>query len=95
MFQEIPMNKVDLITVLKNVANLTKSEAEPIANLFCNLNRAIFKFVVDKKKMSFRYSFPCGMAFDKIDTVILLRWIKIGNPWLVQDSDWGYAIVSY
>ena len=28
------MNKVDLITVLKNVANLTKSEAESVVNLF-------------------------------------------------------------
>ena len=89
------MNKVDLITVLKNVANLTKSEAESVVNLFCNLYRAIFKFVVDIRKMSFHYSFLCGMASDKIDTGILLRWIKIGNPWLVQDSDWGYAIVSY
>ena len=94
MFQEIPMNKADLITTLRTEADLSKSEAEPIVNLFCNLNRAIFKFAVDIRKMSFHYSFPCGMAFDKIDTVILLRWIKIGNPWLVQDSDWGFAIAS-
>lgn len=34
MFQVIPMNKADLIIVLKNETDLSKSEAESIVNLF-------------------------------------------------------------
>jgi len=30
MFQEIPMNKADFITALKNETDLTKSEAESV-----------------------------------------------------------------
>jgi hypothetical protein len=34
MFQEIPMNKADLITTLRTEADLSKSEAESVVNLF-------------------------------------------------------------
>jgi len=65
------MNKADLITALKNETDLPKSEAESIVNLFFNLNRAIFKFASDIRKMSFRYSCLCGTASDTIDAVKL------------------------
>jgi len=65
------MNKADFITVLQNKTDLTKSEAESIVCLFCNLYRAIFKFVADTRKMSFRYSFLCGMASDTADAMKL------------------------
>jgi hypothetical protein len=76
------MNKADLITSLKNETDLSKTEAEFKSgiNIFSNLNRAIFKFVADTRKVSFRYSFLCGMASDKVDAVILPRRIKIGIP---------------
>ena len=80
------MNKADLITTLKTEADLSKSEAEFKSgiNIFSNLIRAIFKFAIDIRKMSFRYSFLCGMASDTIDMVILPRRIKIGNPFGFQ-----------
>ena len=65
------MNKADLITTLKTEAVLSKTEAESIVCLFCNLYRAIFKFVADTRKMSFRYSFLCGMASDTVDVMKL------------------------
>jgi hypothetical protein len=79
------MNKADLITVLQNESDLTKSEAESVVNLFCNLNRAIFKFAIDIRKMSFRYSFLCGMASDTIDAVKLeipqgFKFLKFRMP---------------
>jgi len=79
------MNKADFITVLQNKTDLTKSEAESIVCLFCNLYRAIFKFVADTRKMSFRYSFLCGMASDTIDTVKLeipqgFKFLKLRMP---------------
>ena len=85
MFQVIPMNKADLIITLRTEADLSKSEAESAVNLSCNLNRAIFKFASDIRKMSFRYSFLCGMAFDTIDKVKLeipqgFKFLKLRMP---------------
>ena len=81
------MNKEDLITSLKNETDLTKSEAESnsTVNIFCNLIRAIFKFASDIRKMSFRYSFLCGMASDTIDTAKLeipqgFKFLKLRMP---------------
>ena len=34
-----------------------------------NPNRAIFEFAVDTRKMLFRYSELCGMAFEAVDAV--------------------------
>jgi hypothetical protein len=34
----------------------------------------------DTRKMLFRYGRLCGTASDAVDAVILLMWIKIGNP---------------
>ena len=80
------MNKADLITTLRTEADLSKSEAEfkSAINIFSNLTRAIFKFAIDIRNMSFRYSFLCGMASDTIDALILPRRIKIENPFGVQ-----------
>ena len=36
-----------------------------------NQHSAIFKFTVDTRKMLFRYSGLCGMAFDAVDAVKL------------------------